>query len=68
MDEEGVKGQKEGDDRPSEVPAPAEVYEGEEVGADVTARQQGVEKPEDEYLQHHTFISPCFPGGKLGFA
>ena len=54
VDDEGVECQKEGDGSPSVVLVPVEVNEGEQVAAHIAARQQGVEHPEGENLQHHS--------------
>ena len=54
MDDEWVERQKEGDSGPSVVVAPVEVDAGEQVAAHVAARQQGVEHPEGENLQHRS--------------
>ena len=61
MDDEGVERQKQGDGGPFVVVVPVEVDEGEQVAAHIAARQQGVENPEDEYLQHHScqVLSHC---------
>ena len=53
MDDEGVEHQKKSDGSPFVVVVVVEVDEGEEVTAHVAARQQGVEDPEGENLQHH---------------
>ena len=54
VDDEGVESEKEGDGGPSVVAAPVEIDEGEQVAAHIAARQQGVEHPEGENLQHHS--------------